>query len=78
MLTRIFKSGNSQAVRIPKDLNFDSDIQEVEIERKNDTLMIRPRRKRSLAGLMDRFAAFPTDFMIEGREFHQERERGTS
>ena len=78
MLTRIFKSGNSQAVRIPKDLNFDSDIQEVEIERKNDALMIKPRRKRSLAGLMDRFAAFPADFMIEGREFHQERERGTS
>ena len=77
MLTRIFKSGNSQAVRIPKDLNFDSDIQEVEIERKSDTLMIRPQRKRSLAGLMDRFAAFPADFMIEGREFHPERERGT-
>jgi antitoxin VapB len=77
MLTRIFKSGNSQAVRIPKDLNFDSDIQEVEIERKNDALIIRPQRKRSLAGLMERFAAFPTDFMIEGREFHQEHERGT-
>ncbi|MFZ1830576.1 MAG: type II toxin-antitoxin system VapB family antitoxin [Candidatus Competibacteraceae bacterium] len=77
MLTRIFKSGNSQAVRIPKDLNFDSDIQEVEIERKKDALIIRPQRKRSLAGLMDRFAAFPTDFMMEGREFHQEHERGT-
>jgi antitoxin VapB len=78
MLTRIFKSGNSQAVRIPKDLSFDSDIQEVEIERKNDALIIRPRRKRSLAGLMDRFAAFPADFMAEGREFHDERERETS
>jgi len=77
MLTRIFKSGNSQAVRIPKDLNFDPDIQEVEIERKNDALIIRPQRKRSLAGLMERFAAFPADFMIEGREFHHEHERGT-
>ncbi len=77
MLTQIFKSGHSQAVRIPEALNFDSDIQEVEIERKNDTLMIRPQRKRSLAGLMDRFAAFPADFMIEGREFHQEHERRT-
>lgn len=72
MLTRIFKSGNSQAVRIAKDLNFDSNIQEVEIERKNDTLMIRPRHQRSLAGLMDRFSAFPADFMIEGREFHSD------
>lgn len=77
MLTRIFKSGNSQAVRIPKDLCFDTDIQEVEIERKNDALVIRPQRKRSLAGLLDRFAAFPADFMIEGREFHHERDRET-
>ncbi len=78
MLTRIFKSGNSQAVRIPKDLCFDTDIQEVEIERKSDALVIRPHRKRSLAGLMDRFAAFPADFMAEGREFNPERERGMS
>jgi antitoxin VapB len=78
MLTRIFKSGNSQAVRIPKDLCFDSDIQEVEIERENDILIIRPQRRRSLAGLLDRFAAFPADFMMEGREFHHEQERETS
>ena len=78
MLTRIFKSGNSQAVRIPKDLNFASDIQKVEIERNNDTLMIRSQRKRSLAGLMNRFAAFPADFMVEEREFNPEHERGTS
>ena len=78
MLTRIFKSGNSQAVRIPKDLCFDTDIQEVEIERKHDALVIRPQRKRSLAGLMDRFAAFPADFMAEGRELNPERERGMS
>jgi antitoxin component of MazEF toxin-antitoxin module len=38
------------------------DIQEVEIERKNDALIIRPQRKRSLAGLMERFAAFPAGF----------------
>ena len=33
MLTRIFKSGNSLAVRIPKELAFEDTIQEVEIER---------------------------------------------
>ena len=42
MLTRIFKSGNSLAVRIPKDFQFAPDIQDVEIERHGNTLVIRP------------------------------------
>jgi antitoxin VapB len=62
-------------VRIPKELGFAAAAQEVEIERKGDVLMIRPVRRRSLAGLLDKFAAFPKDFMAEGRESHKERER---
>lgn len=34
MLTRIFKSGNSQAVRIPKNLNFDSNIKKLKLKEK--------------------------------------------
>ena len=75
MLTRVFKSGNSLAVRIPKELNFGEAMQDVEIERRGDILEIRPVRKRSLAGLLDKFAAFPPDFMAEGREHHEETER---
>ena len=75
MLTRVFKSGNSLAVRIPKELDFGEASQDVEIERQGDALVIRPVQKRSLAGLMDKFAAFPSDFMVEGREFHEEKER---
>ena len=75
MLTRIFKSGNSLAVRIPKELQFEDSTQEVEIERKGDTLVIRPITQRSLAKVMDAFAAFPADFMAEGREFHEQGER---
>lgn len=75
MLTRVFKSGNSLAVRIPKELGFGVASQDVEIERQGDALVIRPVEKRSLAGLMDKFAAFPPDFMAEGREFHEENER---
>ncbi|MBP6037652.1 MAG: integron integrase, partial [Azonexus sp.] len=33
-----------------------------------------PVAARSLAGAMDRFAAFPPGFMAEGREFHEEKE----
>ena len=42
MLTRVFKSGNSLAVRIPKDIQFAGNVQEVDIERHGDTLVIRP------------------------------------
>lgn len=75
MLTRVFKSGNSLAVRIPWELGFDEAGREVEIERQGDTIIIRPVQKRSLAGLMDKFAAFPSDLMIEGRGCHEEKER---
>ena len=48
--TRLFRNGNSQAVRIPKALAFDSVDVEVEIERRGDELIVRPTR-RPLTGL---------------------------
>lgn len=75
MLTRIFKSGNSLAVRIPKELAFDSDVQEVEIERKGNTLLIRSVENKTLAGIGDIFKMFSSDFMSDGREFHEQKER---
>ncbi|MCP5175395.1 MAG: AbrB/MazE/SpoVT family DNA-binding domain-containing protein [Moraxellaceae bacterium] len=75
MLTRIFKSGNSLAVRIPKDFQFTPDIQEVDIERHGDTLVIRPVKTQSLAQIMQAFSAFPEGFMAEGRDTHSEYER---
>jgi antitoxin VapB len=78
MLTRVFKSGNSLAVRIPKELVFADGPQDVEIERKGNALVIRPVESRSLIGLIDAFQAFPEDFMAEGREFHEQKERDWS
>jgi antitoxin VapB len=75
MLTRIFKSGNSQAVRIPKDLQFNSQVQDVVIERHGDSLIIRPARGINMAAIGEAFAAFPDGFMAEGREPHEETER---
>jgi antitoxin VapB len=75
MLTRIFKSGNSLAVRIPKEMAFDADVQEVEIERVGNTLVVRPREDRTLADLDDLLAEFSPHFMADGREFHEERDR---
>jgi antitoxin VapB len=78
VLTRIFKSGNSLAVRIPKELAIAGAAEEVEIERVGNTLVLRPVRQRSLAGVGEIFAMFSPDFMSEGREFHEERERDWS
>ena len=61
---KIFKSGNSQAVRIPKDFQLEGN--EVEIQKKGDNLVLRPKRK-SWARLIASLEKFTDDFMNEGR-----------
>ena len=78
MLTRVFKSGNSLAVRIPKELAIVDAAQEVEIERVGNTLVVRPVEQRTLAGIGEIFAMFSPDFMAEGREIQEEQERDWS
>jgi antitoxin VapB len=75
MLTRVFKSGNSLAVRIPKELAFIEPAQDVEIERVGNTLVLRPVQQKTLAGIGAVFASFSPGFMAEGREFHEEPQR---
>ena len=74
MRTRLFKSGNSLAVRIPKELHFDAPADDVEIERQGDSLIIRPVG-RPLTNVLKKFKAFSPDFMSEGREPSRERDR---
>lgn len=73
-VTRVFRNGNSQAVRIPADLAFDRNDLEVEIERIGDELRIRPLPRR-LDGVLVKFAAFSPDFMESGRGDNAEGER---
>ena len=75
MLTRVFKSGNSLALRIPKELAFVEASQDVEIERVGNTLVVRPVPQETLGDLMDILASFPANFMAEGREQHEQKER---
>lgn len=72
--TRIFKNGNSQAVRIPVDLAYERTDIELEIERQGDEIRIRPAR-RSLSGVLAKFAQFSPDFLAEGRGDHTQAER---
>ncbi|MDP2811436.1 MAG: AbrB/MazE/SpoVT family DNA-binding domain-containing protein [Rhodocyclaceae bacterium] len=78
MLTRVFKSGNSLAVRIPRELAIAEASQEVEIERVGNTLVVRPAAQQTLKGIGEIFGMFSPDFMAGGREFHEERERNWS
>ncbi len=72
--TRAFKNGNSQAVRIPADLAYERTDIELEVERIGDELRIRPAR-RSLAGVLSKFARFSPEFMAEGRGDQEQADR---
>lgn len=63
---KVFRSGNSQAVQLPKDFCFD--VQEVELSREGDAVILRPYRGAtapwtSLRAAVDR--GFSPDFMKE-------------
>lgn len=62
--TSVFKSGNSQAVRLPKDFQFD--VREVEIFRRGDEVVLR-RVAKNLSAAFDLLASMPEDFMADGR-----------
>ena len=70
--TRVFKSGNSQAVRIPHEYQLDTT--EVEISRRGDELIIRPKQK-NLAKAFQLITEMSDDFMEEGREDGTPQER---
>ena len=67
------KSGNSQAVRIPKEFHLDSE--EVEIRRRGDSLILRPT-KQSWAALIGSLQKFTDEFMAEGRRQQPVQDRG--
>ena len=69
---RVFQSGNSQAVRLPKEFRFQAD--RVEIYRRGDELVMR-EEPLNAAAIFDALASLPTDFMTEGREDTPPQER---
>lgn len=70
--SKTFKSGNSIAVRLPKEVAFAADTAVI-IERKGDTLIIRPavdpaEEKRKLAEFIAALQALPRPSAVEKRE----------
>jgi antitoxin VapB len=62
LTTRVFKNGNSQAVRIPAELRLDTDC--VEISRApNGDLILHPVQLGRGAGLLEALEGFDEDFV---------------
>jgi len=72
--TKIFKNGNSQAVRIPSELAYSSWDIDLVIERHGDELRIRPAQRR-MGDVLGKLAGFSPDFMVAGRGNNVEGER---
>ena len=60
----VVQSGNSQALRLPRDFQFD--VREVEILRRGDEVVLR-RIPANLTAAFELLAGLPEDFMEEGR-----------
>jgi antitoxin VapB len=69
---RVLQSGNSQAVRLPKE--FRLDVDQVEIFRQGDDIVLRQTPPRATA-VFDLLASLPDDFMAGGREDTPPQER---
>lgn len=69
---RVFQSGNSQAVRLPKEFRFSAD--QVEIFRRGDEVILRERPSSALT-IFNVLSQLPEDFMAQGRGDVQPQER---
>lgn len=74
IITKIFKNGNSQAVRIPAELAYGSWDMDFVIEREGDELRIRPAPRR-MGDVLAKLARFSPDFMAGGRGQSEQAER---
>lgn len=64
--SRTYRSGNSDAVRLPKEITFGPGV-EVEIERKGDVVTM-VRKRPTLQEMMDKLDALPKPPSIQKRD----------
>lgn len=62
---RVFKSGNSQAVRLPKEFRLEGP--EVEIFRRGDEIVLREKKPKGMERAYELLAGLSDDFFAEGR-----------
>jgi len=71
-ITKVFKSGNSMAVRLPKEFQIHSGT--VEILKRDGEIIIR-EIPQNLASAFELLATMPDDFYVVGREDLPPQER---
>jgi antitoxin VapB len=69
---RVFQSGNSQAVRLPKEFRLTSE--QVEIFRQGNDIVLR-ERPVSATAIFDALVGMPAGFMADGRDDSAPQER---
>lgn len=71
---KVFKSGNSQAVRLPKAFRVES--KELDIFRRGDEIILRePKKKQGLLDVLDLLAALPDDMFEEIKDKRPPQDR---
>lgn len=70
--TKIFKSGNSQAVRLPKEFQFNE--KEVQIFRRGEEIVLK-KKPRNLVRVFELLTELSDDFMEKGRNQPPVQER---
>ncbi|PJG82946.1 antitoxin [Caviibacterium pharyngocola] len=76
MMTRVFQSGNSQAVRIPFDFRLDVDTVEI-LRGENDDIILRPIKPKADLEFLALFDDFDESFIsaLEDRDIAPPQER---
>ena len=69
---KLFRNGRSQAVRLPKELNFPGDA--VYVQKVGETVILFPQDK-VWETFLNGLRGFTDDFMADGREQPEGRER---
>lgn len=67
-VVKIFQSGNSQVVRLPRDFQFPPETQEVGIRREGDRIVLEPLRGQE----------WPTEFWLAFEGMPEDFERSPS
>ncbi|MCF8083658.1 MAG: type II toxin-antitoxin system VapB family antitoxin [Deltaproteobacteria bacterium] len=70
--TRVFKSGNSQAVRLPKEFSVRSNV--LEIFRRGDEIVLR-EPDEGLSRAFELLTRLPDDFLADGRKDEPPQQR---
>ena len=65
----LFKNGKNQAVRLPKEFEFDG-VTEVEISKEGESIILTPKRKSWMSLLETEIA--DTDFLVDRPDILEE------